>query len=193
MRSYGVCDVAGPRRVPSPMSRRHVNSAIVGTVAVRDDRDLRQACDGLVDAERSRLMSRVRQKGTAPELVVRWLLRESGVPYRLNVKSLPGSPDIVLTGRKRAIVVHGCFWHRHRGCKAASTPKTRVEFWTDKFATNIARDRKLRRALNALGYSIMVVWECQAKKGREHEKMIRRLVRFVSPKTIGAHDTSTNT
>jgi DNA mismatch endonuclease, patch repair protein len=192
MQSSGVCDVLH-QETPHPMPRRHVNSPMIGLGVLRDAADSDKIRDSLISAERSRLMSRVRQKGTAPELVVRRLLREMGVPYRLNVKSLPGSPDIVLTGRKKAIVVHGCFWHRHPGCKAASTPKTRIEFWTDKFASNIARDRKLRRALNALGYSVMVVWECQAKKSPEREKMIRRLDRFATKKTIGAHDTSTNT
>ncbi len=76
------------------------------------------------------------------------------------------------------IVVHGCFWHRHEGCNAASTPKTRVEFWTGKFTRNIARDRKARRELNALGYSVMVIWECKTKRSPERDKMLKRLVRF---------------
>ena len=164
------------------MPRRNVSVRGGETNAARGDDELLRAIDSPVSAERSRLMGLIRQRGTAPELVVRRLLRNLVVPYRLNVKSLPGSPDIVLRGQKKAIVVHGCFWHRHPGCKAASSPKTRLQFWADKFAKNIARDRKLRRALNALGYSVMVVWECQAKKIRERDKLLRRLVRFASPK-----------
>jgi DNA mismatch endonuclease, patch repair protein len=137
-----------------------------------------------VSAEISRLMSRVRQKGTAPELVVRRLLRDLGASYRVNVRALPGSPDIVLANQKKAIVVHGCFWHRHHGCMAASSPRSRVEFWSAKFATNIARDRRTRRQLNALGYSVMVIWECQAKKCSERDKLLKRLIRF--SKTVGA-------
>jgi DNA mismatch endonuclease, patch repair protein len=97
---------------------------------------------------------------------------------------LPGSPDIVLANQKKAIVVHGCFWHRHDGCRAASSPRSRVEFWSEKFATNIARDRRTRRQLNALGYSVMVIWECQAKRSPEREKMLKRLIRFA--KTVEA-------
>jgi len=123
-------------------------------------------------------MSRVRQRGTTPEIVVRRMLRELGISYRLNVRTLPGTPDIVLTGQKKAIIVHGCFWHRHARCKAASTPKTRVEFWTEKFARNIARDRKARRELNALRYSVMVIWECNTKRSPERDKVLERLVRF---------------
>jgi DNA mismatch endonuclease (patch repair protein) len=137
-----------------------------------------------VSAERSRLMSLVRQKGTAPELVVRRLLRDLGVSYRVNVRALPGSPDIVLANQKKAIVVHGCFWHRHHGCRAASSPRSRVKFWSEKFATNIARDRRTRRQLNALGYSVMVIWECQAKRSSERDKMLKRLIRFA--KTVEA-------
>jgi DNA mismatch endonuclease (patch repair protein) len=129
-------------------------------------------------------MSRIRQEGTAPELVVRRMLRALAVPYRGNVRTLPGSPDIVLAGQKKAIIVHGCFWHRHAGCKGASTPKTRVNFWTGKFAKNLARDRKARRELNALGYSVMVVWECQAKRRQHRDTTLKRLIRFA--KTIDA-------
>lgn len=134
--------------------------------------------DRMARGKRSRLMSRVRQRGTTPELVVRRMLRDLGLSYRINVRTLPGSPDIVLKNRKKAIVVHGCFWHRHEGCKATSTPKTRVEFWTGKFARNIARDRKARRELNALGYSVMVIWECNTKRSPERDKVLGRLVRF---------------
>jgi len=135
--------------------------------------------------ERSNLMRKVRQRGTAPELAVRRMLRQISVSYRSNVKALPGSPDIVLTARKKAIVVHGCYWHRHKGCKAASTPKTRVDFWSDKFKKNVARDRKARRQLNTLGYSVMVIWECQATGNREPGKVLKRLIRFALQKTSG--------
>jgi DNA mismatch endonuclease, patch repair protein len=178
-----VSDLIGPK--PSVrMSRGRPRSAVTCRAAGRKGRYKEGNSEWHVSAERSSLMSRIRQKGTAPELVVRQLLRELAVSYRLNVKTLPGTPDIVLTGQKKAIVVHGCFWHRHEGCRAASAPKTRVEFWAGKFAKNIARDRKARRRLNALGYSVMVVWECQAKRNQERDKMLKRLIRFALPKSI---------
>jgi DNA mismatch endonuclease, patch repair protein len=134
---------------------------------------------------RSRLMSRVRQKGTSPELVVRQLLRRLNVSYRCNVSTLPGSPDIVLNSGKKAIIVHGCFWHRHEGCPAASSPRTRARFWAEKFTTNVARDRRTRRQLNALGYSVMVIWECKVKKVKDRARLINRLVRFATLRSIG--------
>src|SRR5690349_1434465 len=91
---------------------------------------------------RARLMSRIRQKGTEPELVVRRLARAAGLRVRLNGPALPGSPDLFSFRPARAVFVHGCFWHRHRACKAATTPKTHCDFWTEKFVANVRRDRR---------------------------------------------------
>lgn len=116
-------------------------------------------------AERSELMSRVRQKNTKPEIVVRQLLHAKGYRFRLHYRELPGTPDIVFPGRRKAIFVHGCFWHRHEGCKKASTPKTRRDFWQAKFAANQARDARKIAELHNLGWTTMIVWECEIRDG----------------------------
>lgn len=113
--------------------------------------------------ERSALMARVRRADTAPEIAVRKLLHALGYRFRLHRKDLPGTPDIVFPARKKALFVHGCFWHRHQGCKKATTPKTRVEFWKDKFAANEARDRRKLDQLRASGWHCLVVWECETR------------------------------
>lgn len=122
---------------------------------------------------RSRLMARVRQRGTAPELVVRSLLRKAGTKYRLNAKDLPGSPDIVHRGRRKAIFVHGCFWHRHPGCSRSTTPKQNFEFWQEKFDKNIQRDERNLAELRREGYYVLVVWECETLVPDPLEKKLR--------------------
>jgi DNA mismatch endonuclease (patch repair protein) len=114
-------------------------------------------------AERSELMSRVRQKNTKPEIVVRQLLHGMGYRFRLHYRELPGTPDVVFPGLRKAIFVHGCFWHRHPGCRRASTPKTRGDFWQSKFAANQARDARKIAELEALGWTTIVVWECEIR------------------------------
>ena len=96
-------------------------------------------------------MSRIRSKDTIPEVRVRSFLHRAGFRFRLHVKDLPGSPDIVLPKHRTAIFVHGCFWHRHSGCKYACTPKSRVDFWNKKFQQNIDRDRRNNIALEEAG------------------------------------------
>jgi len=111
-----------------------------------------------------------KRANTKPELLVRKKLREAGYPgYRLQWNKVPGHPDIAYPGRKVAIFVHGCFWHHHEGCKYASTPSTNVEYWENKFATNIARDEKNRRLLEEMGWKVIVVWECELKKDKLDE------------------------
>jgi DNA mismatch endonuclease, patch repair protein len=117
-------------------------------------------------------MRAVGRHGTAPELSVRAALSGLGLRYRSNVKGLPGSPDLANKTRKIAIFVHGCFWHRHAGCARATWPKMNAEFWRNKFSANVRRDRKKTRALQDMGYRVLVVWECQT---REPERLIRRL------------------
>lgn len=117
----------------------------------------------LIDPARSRLMSRVRAGHTAPELAVRRLLHALGHRFRLHRRDLPGTPDIVLPRYRTAIFVHGCFWHRHPGCPKASDPKTRSEFWQDKFRANVERDRRNLDQLQVLGWRTHVVWECETK------------------------------
>ena len=94
----------------------------------------------------------------------------------LNAKSVPGRPDLYFPAMRRAVLVHGCFWHRHRGCKLARLPKSRLEFWVPKLTENAARDRRVLRSLRQLGISALVVWECET---RNKEKLTRRLASFL--------------
>ena len=117
-----------------------------------------------VAPERSRLMARIKGKNTKPELIVRRVLHALGYRFRLHRGDLPGRPDIVLPKYRTAIFVHGCFWHRHSECSKASMPKTRTEFWQDKFAMNVARDQRNVEALKAAGWHVLIVWECETKR-----------------------------
>ena len=121
-------------------------------------------------------MARIRGQNTQPEVAVRRLLHARGYRFRLHRRDLPGTPDICFPGRKKAIFVHGCFWHRHQGCSRMTTPKTRTSFWEDKFRQNVVRDRVNITALAELGWGVMVVWECEA---RNLEMLARRLVGFL--------------
>lgn len=121
--------------------------------------------NGKVDPVRTKMMRAVRRTGTLAELAVRRALFAAGYRYRINVNGLPGSPDILLPGRRLAIFVHGCFWHRHKGCRFATTPRTRAEFWQDKFARNVARDADKRGQLEAAGWLVAEIWECAVKDG----------------------------
>ncbi|WP_445233914.1 very short patch repair endonuclease [Duganella rhizosphaerae] len=117
--------------------------------------------DSIDQAARSALMARIRGKNTRPELIVRKLVFAAGYRYRLHVRTLPGSPDLVFPGRKKVIFVHGCFWHLHDNCNLARIPKSRVEFWSDKLNGNKARDARSYDALRQAGWQVHVVWECQ--------------------------------
>nr|WP_272885427.1 DNA mismatch endonuclease Vsr [Stutzerimonas stutzeri] len=112
---------------------------------------------------RSRIMKAVGRTNTKPEVKVRKILHRLGLRFRLNQKSLPGSPDIVLAKHKTAIFVHGCFWHRHLGCRYSTTPKTRQEYWLPKFDANIKRDARKAAELEALGWRVLTIWECETK------------------------------
>lgn len=117
-----------------------------------------------VDDATSVRMGGVRQKGTRPELVVRSSLSALGRRYRLNNRDLEGSPDVANRAQRWVVFVHGCFWHRH-GCKASSTPTRNREFWEAKFARNVERDARAAAALRARGYTVIVIWECETKRG----------------------------
>lgn len=115
----------------------------------------------VVDREtRSRMMSGIRGKNTHPEMLARQFLHGHGFRYRLHAKNLPGSPDIVLLKWMVAIFVHGCFWHRHEGCRFSATPASNAERWLSKFEENVARDRRNTRALVSAGWSVIILWEC---------------------------------
>ena len=115
-------------------------------------------------ATRSRMMSGIKGGNTRPELVVRRALHAAGFRYRLHATDLPGRPDIVLPKYRAVILVHGCFWHRHAGCRFATSPDTRRDFWADKFARNVERDARTRQALRAGGWRIATLWECGVRR-----------------------------
>ena len=119
--------------------------------------------DTISEERRSWNMSRIKGRSTGPELRLRSLLHRAGFRFRLHAKDLLGKPDIVLPKYRTAIFVHGCFWHRHEGCRNATTPSTRVEFWQDKFNGNVKRDRRNRAALETVGWTVITVWECDLK------------------------------
>ncbi len=119
--------------------------------------------DILTSEKRSWNMSRIRGRDTKPELILRSALHRLGYRFRLSDKNLPGRPDIVLPKYKTAVFVHGCFWHRHKGCKYAYTPKSKVEFWQHKFEENMARDERNIRDIISNSWIPVVVWECQIK------------------------------
>jgi DNA mismatch endonuclease (patch repair protein) len=131
--------------------------------------------DTLTPSQRSERMSRVRGQGTKPEMIVRRLVHGMGFRYRLHSRELPGTPDLVFPGRGKAIFVHGCFWHRHPdpSCKLARMPKSRLDFWQPKLQGNRARDLRHRRELEALGWRILVVWECQMRDKEQLENKLR--------------------
>jgi DNA mismatch endonuclease, patch repair protein len=116
--------------------------------------------DLLSPEARSALMARVRRSGTAPELIVRSFVHRAGLRFRLAVRGLPGTPDIVLPKYRAVVFVHGCFWHRHEGCRYTTTPKANATFWLDKFARNVERDARKASELKAAGWRVYVVWAC---------------------------------
>ena len=129
--------------------------------------------DRLTKEKRSWNMSRIRGKDTKPEVVVRSMLHRMGYRFRIHVKGLPGCPDIVLHKYRAVIFVHGCFWHRHPGCKYAYTPKSRKDFWTKKFQKTVERHEIVTREMEEQGWKTLVVWECEiANTGKLHTKLI---------------------
>jgi DNA mismatch endonuclease (patch repair protein) len=124
-------------------------------------------------AKRSAVMARVKGRDTAPEIIVRRLLRRLGAGYRLHRRDLPGSPDIVMAGRKLAIFVHGCFWHGHDCPRGARVPKANRDYWLAKVARNRARDDVAQTALTERGWRVLTVWECELKDAAALEARLR--------------------
>ena len=120
--------------------------------------------------DRSKNMSAIHSKNTKPELYLRKLLFSQGFRYRNNVKNIVGHPDIYLAKYNTVIFVNGCFWHRHKECKYAYMPKSRVEFWNNKFTNNINRDYKVKTELERAGIKCLIVWECTVKKMMKSEE-----------------------
>ncbi len=131
----------------------------------------------IIDSQRrSENMARIKGRDTGPELVVRRIAHRMGLRFRLHRKDLPGRPDLVFPRHRLAVFVHGCFWHRHSGCRYAYTPKSRVAFWMKKFAGNVTRDQRNEEALRNLGWQVLVIWECET---RDEDHMGRRLAESI--------------
>ena len=128
-------------------------------------------------------MSQIGSKDTQPELIVRRLITEMGLRYRLHRRDLPGKPDIVFGPRRLGLFVHGCVWHRHRGCRMASTPSANAAFWQTKFDANTARDRRNTTVLKRAGWRVAVIWECET---RQPERLARRLQRLLPVVSVSA-------
>ena len=122
-------------------------------------------------------MSRVRGRDTAPEMRVRRAAHAKGLRYRLHRGDLPGRPDMVFPGRRVAVFVHGCFWHRHPNCTKASTPKSNLAFWEEKFARNVERDRRVRSELESDGWTVLTVWECETKNPERLAAFVEKIER----------------
>lgn len=131
------------------------------------------------EERRSLLMGRVRQRDTKPEMTVRRIAHALGYRFRVQRKDLPGRPDLVFPSRRKAIFVHGCFWHSHTGCKGATIPKSRTEYWDAKLAANRERDSRVESQLRAAGWEVEVIWECQT---RSSALVAERLRNFLGAK-----------
>ena len=136
--------------------------------------------DRLSPEDRSRNMAAIRSKGMKPERIVRSLVHRMGYRYRLHRKGLPGKPDLVFGPRRKVIFVHGCFWHQHDdpACKIARKPKSNQGYWDEKLARNVARDKRNQAGLEAQGWSVLIIWECETK---DVEALKGILQRFLSP------------
>ena len=137
--------------------------------------------DNLSPTERSEIMSRVVSKGTRPEIVIRKLVWNLGYRYRLNVKNIPGKPDIAFIGKKKAIFVNGCFWHRHGSCPLTRTPKSNIDFWTKKFDATIKTDKKNLSKLEELGWKHLIIWECEITS-RNIPAIREKIINFMEDK-----------
>ncbi|MGP8270110.1 MAG: very short patch repair endonuclease [Terracidiphilus sp.] len=127
--------------------------------------------------DRSANMRAIRSKDMRPELAVRHLVHQMGYRYRLHKKDLPGKPDLAFVSRRKVIFVHGCFWHAHKGCKAAHVPKSNLEYWGPKLERNLTRDLKNIESLMANGWETLIIWECETKTQEELKKRILDFLR----------------
>lgn len=129
---------------------------------------------------RSRMMSGIKGKNSMPEMLVRRLLFAAGFRFRLHRSDLPGTPDIVMPGRKVAIFIHGCFWHAHQRCKYAKIPASRRDFWIAKLQANVNRDQRATEQLVAMGWRVMCVWECATRNRETVKSLSERLVGWIN-------------
>jgi len=135
--------------------------------------------DDLTPEQRSYCMSRIRSKDTKPEIIVRKIAHSLGYRFRLHRRDLPGKPDLVFPLRKKVVLVHGCFWHKHDCRFGRVISATNRRYWKEKRANNVERDKRMRRELHRLGWEILVIWECQTRPDRR-EWLMERLMSFLS-------------
>jgi DNA mismatch endonuclease (patch repair protein) len=128
-------------------------------------------------------MSRIRGKDTKPEMLVRQYLHARGLRYRLHQKDLPGKPDLVFSGLRTVIFVHGCFWHRHEGCRYFVVPKTRTDFWLGKIGRNVANDERQQEELKSQGWRVLVVWECELRPPQRERTLERLFYSLTAPES----------
>ena len=149
--------------------------------------------DVMTPEQRSRCMAAIKGKDTKPEMIVRKYLFSRGLRFRVQVRKLPGKPDIVLPKYKTVIFVNGCFWRGHEDCKYFRLPKSNIEFWKEKIERNVARDIRNETELKALGWRVIRVWECEIKTVAEREKYLKRLYdRIVDPAQSYEYHTDTD-
>jgi DNA mismatch endonuclease (patch repair protein) len=132
--------------------------------------------DHLSSEKRSWNMSRIRSKNTTPELIVRRILTNQGLRYRLHVRSLPGNPDIVIRRKDTALFINGCFWHQHKNCKRSNLPKSNMAYWVPKLERNVTRQKQAFKELRKLGLRPGVVWECETKDETFLKKKLEKLL-----------------
>jgi len=125
---------------------------------------------------RSRMMAGIKGRDTAPEWIVRRYLHAAGLRFRIHMRTLPGTPDLVFPRHRAVILVHGCFWHRHIGCRFATFPGTRTEFWRTKFDRNAERDRHNEAALRSAGWTVITAWECEVRSEEFLDQLFWRVV-----------------
>ena len=136
--------------------------------------------DTITKEQRSRNMAAIHSVNTIPEIYLRKLLFSKGYRYSINFKKLPGHPDIYLRKYNTAVFIHGCFWHRHEGCKYSSTPKSKVEYWNKKFEMNINRDRVVKEELKNGNVKCLVIWECSIKKMRKNPEFCSEILSVIT-------------
>lgn len=141
--------------------------------------------DFLSPKERSERMSRIRSRDTSPEVALRKALHALGLRFRIHDKRLPGRPDIVLPRFRTVVLVHGCFWHRHQGCKVATTPKSNTAFWQEKFERNTVRDARNTASFEALGWRVLVAWECELGSQRKAQDAAKRIACDIGHLALG--------
>lgn len=136
--------------------------------------------DTITKEQRRRNMAAIHSVNTIPEIYLRKLLFSKGYRYSINFKKLPGHPDIYLRKYNTAVFIHGCFWHRHEGCKYSSTPKSKVEYWNKKFEMNINRDRVVKEELKNANVKCLVIWECSIKKMRKNPEFCSEILSVIT-------------